>query len=182
MAQHDHAHAAIGQAAPDFSLKSVDGKKVSLADFKGKIVVLEWTNHTCPYVKRYVAKKKVMQKTARHFARENVVWLAIDSSHYCMEKLDGIKTFVSENKVTYPVLLDPEGKVGHQYGAKTTPHMFVIDQAGILAYQGSFDDDKSGDAKNPRNYVHEVVDALVNGSTVPVSKTRTFGCSVKYKQ
>lgn len=178
--KHDHARAEIGAPAPSFTLTSIKGEKVSLSDFKSKIIVLEWTNHECPVVKRHVAKKQTMQKTLQRFKDKGVVWLAIDSSHFCEEKLDGVKTFAKENDVSYPVLLDASGKVGRAYEAKTTPHMFVIDQKGVLVYSGAIDDDKTFRKPNVRNYVADAVEAVLNGSTVSVSSTEPYGCSVKY--
>ena len=188
--------ARVGEAAPEFALTSIDGKKVSLSDYKGKIVVLEWTNHECPVVGRYVTKQKSMQKTFATLkktaagdttdeaagSRINVVWLAIDSSHFCQEKKDKILKYYKELKLDYPYLLDPTGRIGRSYGAKTTPHMYVVDAKGTLIYAGSLDDDQYGGAENPRNFVAKAVTAALNGSTVEVSKTKPFGCSVKYKK
>lgn len=184
--------AKIGAKAPGFVLKTIDGKDVNLSDYKGSIVVLEWTNHECPVVQRYVVKQKSMQKTlaslkdkAAKISSEkpvDVIWLAIDSSHFCEDKKKEIQGYYAEQKIGYPYLLDASGEVGRKYGAKTTPHMFVIDAKGVLAYSGSLDDDRYGGAENVRNYVSDAVTALLNGSTVEVSKSKTFGCSVKYKK
>ncbi|MEE9296426.1 MAG: redoxin domain-containing protein [Phycisphaerae bacterium] len=184
--------AEIGEKAPGFVLTTLQGGEIKLSDYKGKIVVLEWTNHQCPVVQRYVVKQKSMQSTLASLKEKapeagagrnmDVVWLAIDSSHFCREKKTDIQKYYEAQKIDYPYLLDASGKVGRRYGAKTTPHMFVIDQKGILAYAGSLDDDRYGGAENPRNYVAEAVTALLNGSTVEVSKTKPFGCSVKYKK
>ncbi len=180
-AARPRATAQVGEKAPAFELSTADGKTVSLADHRGKIVVLEWTNHQCPVVGRYVAKQKIMQSTAAKLKDREVVWLSIDSSNFCKDKIEDIRRFRKENGITYPLLLDPDGKVGRFYNAKTTPHMFVIDQAGNLVYTGSLDDDRHGDAESPRNYVAEAVNSLLNGSAVAVSKTKPFGCSVKYR-
>jgi len=177
-----HQHAEVGAPAPDFTLPGADGKEYKLADYKGKVVVLEWTNHTCPFVQRHQGQKKTMQKTLAKFEGKDVVWLAMDSNHFCVEKKDGVLAWSKQNDITYPTLLDPEGKVGHLYGAKTTPHMFVIDAKGVLAYAGAIDDDKYGDKESARNYVEEAVTSLLNGSTVAVARTDSYGCSVKYKQ
>jgi len=178
---HDHAHGEIGKPAPDFALKDVDGKEYKLADFKDKVVVLEWTNYQCPVVNGY-HKNKSMRNTLGKFEDKPVAWLAIDSSHFCAEKVDDIKKWSKEIDVEYPILLDAPGQVGHQYGAKTTPHMFVIDQKGVLAYSGALDDDPTGDKDNKRNYVEEAVTALLDGSAVATARTKPVGCSVKYKQ
>lgn len=178
---HEHQHAEIGKPAPDFALKGVDGKEYKLADFLGKVVVLEWTNHECPVVGRYYSSK-TMTATHEAFEGEPVVWLAIDSSNFCADKVDSIKKWAADKGVTYPILLDAPGEVGNMYGAKTTPHMFVIDQKGVLAYMGSLDDDKKGDKEDPRNYVEEAVAVLLDGSTVAMTETKPFGSSVKYKK
>ncbi len=187
-AGHDHAEhgeattATLGQPAPDFTLTGVDSKTYKLSDMKGKVVVLEWTNHTCPFVIRHQGEKKTMQKTFAKFDGKPVAWFGIDSSHYCMEKIDGAKAWVKKNGVTYPILMDASGKVGHMYDAKSTPHMFVIDQQGNLAYTGAIDDDPMGSNDDARNYVEEAVTSLLKGSTVAVAKTKQYGCSVKYKK
>jgi len=180
--EHGQTTAAIGSPAPDFALKGIDGMEYKLSDYKGKVVVLEWTNHMCPFVKRHQGEKKSMQKTFAMFSGKPVVWLAVDSSNYCEDKIDGITAWVKENDIEYPILLDAPGKVGHLYGATNTPHMFVIDQKGILAYKGALDDDAYGDKDSPRNYVEEAVTALLNGSTVATTTSKLYGCSVKYKK
>ncbi len=178
---HAHAKAEVGKPAPDFALKDTEGKEHKLSDLKGKVVVLEWTNHTCPFVKR-VQGEKLAQGVFATFKDKPVVWLAIDSSNFCADKADDIRAWIKKHEVTYPILLDAPGKVGQMYGAKSTPHMFVIDQKGNLAYSGAFDDNPHGDKETPRNYIAETVSALLNGSAVPVAKTKPYGCGVKYKK
>ncbi len=173
----------IGKPAPDFTLKDVDGKEHKLADLKGKIVVLEWTNRTCPFVKYHQGKAKTMQKTYDRYKAKDVVWMAIDSSYFCAEQSSDIMAWQKENKIEYPILLDAEGAVGRAYGARTTPHMFVIDKAGNLAYSGAIDNDpKMSGGEETKNYVVEAVDALMNGSTVATNWTDPYGCSVKFKK
>lgn len=179
---HDHAHAEVGKPAPDFAAKDLEGKEYKLADLKGKIVVLEWTNNQCPFVVRHQAKQKTMQKTFAQFKDTDVVWLAVNSSHFCADKADEIKAYAKTNGIEYPILLDPEGQIGHVYMAKTTPHMFVIDKRGVLVYQGAIDNDDYGKSENATNYVADAVHALLDGSTVAVASTKPYGCSVKYKQ
>lgn len=174
--------AEIGKKAPDFTLSSADGKEVKLADFAGKVVVLEWTNFECPVVQRYVVKQKSMQKTYDQFKDKGVVWLAIDSTAAHKKEQPGAKEHVERNGIKYPYLFDPDGKVGHAFGAKTTPHMFVIDKKGNLAYMGSMDDDEKGGKENAKNYVADALTSLLGDSTVATSKTTPFGCSVKYKK
>jgi len=172
--------AEIGKAAPDFTLKSIDGKEVKLSDYLGKFVVLEWTNHQCPFVKRFVADKHRPQKISATYARQDVVWLSIDSSHFVQDKIDDIKAFRQNERIEYPLLLDPAGKVGRAYGAKTTPHLFVIDREGKLRYAGAPDDDRAGDKTNPRLYVEEAIRALIDRTELPLTKTQPYGCTVKY--
>ena len=180
-AGHGHAHAEIGAPAPEFALTGADGKTHKLSDYKGKIVVLEWTNHQCPVVNR-CHKSKLISGTLAKFKDKPVVWLAIDSSHFAGEKVAEIKSWTAKNEVSYPILLDRGGKVGHTYAAKTTPHMFVIDAKGVLAYSGALDNSPYGNKEDGvRNYVAEAVTALLDGSTVARTTTKPYGCSVKYK-
>jgi peroxiredoxin len=179
--EHSHAHAAIGSPAPDFKLTDADGKTHSLSDAKGKIVVLEWINHECPVVNR-CHKANMMVDTLKKFEGKPVVWMAVDSSHFCAEKVESIKEWSKEQKLPYPILLDPAGEVGHVYGAKTTPHMYVIDQNGVLAYTGAISDDPYGQNDEAKNYVSDAVESLLSGSQVARATTKPFGCSVKYKK
>jgi peroxiredoxin len=173
--------AEIGKPAPDFTLKSVDGKEVKLSSFKGKVVVLEWINHECPVVNR-VYGANTMAGTIEKFKGQDVIWLAIDSSNFAEQKIDSIKKWVADKKITSPYLLDASGKVGKMFGAKTTPHMFVIDKNGVLAYAGAIDDDESGSKTTKRNYVEEAVTALLKGTAVATPTTKSYGCTVKYKE
>lgn len=172
----EKAQAEIGKAAPDFSLKGIDGKEYKLSDYKDKVVVLEWINHECPVVNG-CHKKGLMAATIKKFEGKPVVWIAVDSSNFCEDKIASVRKWVEKEKIEYPYLLDPTGKVGHMYGARTTPHMFVIDQKGTLAYMGALTDRED----DSRNYVADAVSALLNGSTVATAKTKPYGCSVKYK-
>ena len=179
--QHGQAQAEVGKPAPEFTLKSVDGTEHKLSEYKGKIVVLEWTNHQCPVVNR-CHDAKTVEKTIAKFEGKPVVWLAIDSSHFCEKEIKNITEWNAKHEIGYPVLLDAKGEVGHQYGAKTTPHMFVIDVNGVLAYAGAIDNTpETDDDAGVRNYVEEAVTALLEGSTVATAKTKPYGCSVKYK-
>jgi len=175
--------AEIGKPAPEFTLKDLDGKEHKLSQYKGKIVVLEWTNHKCPYVVHHQGKARTMQKTAEKFDGKEVIWLAIDSSHYCKKQSDTIKKFAEDNEVTAPILLDAAGMVGKAYGARTTPHMFVIDKEGILIYNGAIDDNPdpfSGTKSATANYVVMAVEASMADKDVKTASTRPYGCSVKY--
>ena len=170
--------AAIGKPAPDFTLTDINGKTVKLADSKGKITVLVWGNAECPAFKR-VASGKILDKTFTGIKDKNVVWYTIDSS--ATATADNAKKFSTDNAVPGTYLLDPTGATGKAYGAKTTPHAFVIDAKGNLAYMGALDDDPQGGKEKVRNYVSEAVDALAKGSTVATATTDPYGCSVKYK-
>jgi peroxiredoxin len=166
--------AEIGKPAPNFELKNYDGKTVKLEDHKGKIVVIEWICQNCPVSK---GKLETMIKLANEYKEKDVVWLAIDSSakgHAYFTTDDAKHTYATENKIPYPILTDADGKVGKAYGAKTTPHMFIIDKEGKLVYSGAIDD------KGETNYVSQTLNALLEGSQVPVATTTPYGCSVKY--
>ncbi|MGQ9804659.1 MAG: thioredoxin family protein [Chlorobiales bacterium] len=175
----------VGKPAPAFTLKNVDGKAVSLSDFKGKIVVLEWTNPGCPFVMGHY-KNGNMPKLQKEFADKGVVWLAINSTNknhkdYLTES--EFKAQMAEWKANAShYLLDEDGKVGKAFDAKTTPHMFVIDKNGNLAYMGAIDDDRSAnggkDAKV--NYVKKAVDELLAGKEVSEKVTKQYGCGIKY--
>jgi len=173
------AEVSVGSKAPDFALPDANGTTHTLSQYQGKIVVLEWTNHTCPFVKRHY-QAGTMKKLAEKYASQNVVWLAIDSSHFV--EPTAIKKWIEEQKLPYPVLLDPTGEVGKGYGAKTTPHMFIVDQKGNLAYSGAIDDDPRGEKSQPINYVDQALAKLTAGAQPEVTNTQSYGCSVKYKK
>lgn len=173
------AEVAIGQPAPPFELTALDGQRIALADFKGKIVVLEWINPNCP-VSRHHAEAKTMTTTAaRH---PEAVWLAINStktSHGDYLAPEAHAKYNAEKGITYPVLYDTDGKVGRAYGAKTTPHMYVIDAEGRLAYMGAIDDDPG--MKAPKvNHADAALAALTAGRRPEPAVTKPYGCSVKY--
>lgn len=170
---------APGSVAPAFALPDQDGKTVRLADFAGKIVVLEWTNDECPYVKHHGAQG-TMRALAEKYRERGVVWLAVNSTkHATREKNRG---WIAQNKLPYPVLEDFEGTTGKAYGAKTTPHMFVIDASGKIAYAGAIDDDARLGGKPTVNYVEQALAELTAGKPVSTARTNPYGCSVKYKQ
>jgi peroxiredoxin len=168
----------VGQPAPDFTLQDERGAHHALAEYRGKVVVLEWTNPECPFVQRHYASK-TMQKTLSAYAGKPVVWLVIDSSHFNTPEKSA--AWKREQGFTPPVLQDASGAVGHAYAAKTTPEMYVIDTAGVLRYAGAIDDDPRGRNANAVNYVRQAVDALEAGKPVPVTTSQPYGCSVKYK-
>lgn len=178
----------IGKAAPAFSLKDWDGKIRKLSDFKGKIVVLEWFNHGCPFVKKHYDSNN-MQDLQKTYTGKGVVWLSICSS---AEGKQGFaspeehkKAFKDKGAAPTAVLIDADGTVGHQYGAKTTPAMYVIDGKGILVYSGAIDDNRSADkdaAKTAKNFVAAALNETLAKKAVAISSTKSYGCSIKYKQ
>jgi peroxiredoxin len=178
--------AEVGKAAPDFTLKDLDGKATSLHDLRGKTVVLEWFNAECPFV-RLSHTKGSLVGTAKRNMDKGIVWLAVNSSapgkqgNGLEKNLEGKKKYEMPN----PVLLDESGDVGHAYGATNTPHMFVIDPEGVLAYRGAIDNSPDGDGESPTdgklvNYVEAALADLAAGRPVAVSETRAYGCGVKY--
>lgn len=175
----------IGKPAPAFTLKNVDGKDVSLSEFKGKIVVLEWTNPGCPFVVGHY-KNGNMPKLQKELADKGVAWLAINSTnknHKDYLTASEFKAQMAEWKANAShYLLDEDGKVGKMFDAKTTPHMFVIDKNGNLAYMGAIDDDRStnGGKDAKVNYVKKAVEELLAGKEVSEKATKQYGCSVKY--
>ena len=163
----------------DFTLKDQDGKTVKLADHRGKIVVLEWINWDCPYVKRHY-ERGTFKTLAEKYADKGVLWLAINSTHYATREKD--KAWIAKYKLPYPILDDSDGEVGRQFGARTTPHMYVIDKDGRIGYQGAIDDDPRGKKDDPVDYVAKALEELLAGKPVSEPKTRPYGCSVKYKK
>jgi AhpC/TSA family len=179
--------AAIGQAAPSFSAKDVNGKTVSLADFKGKTVVLEWVNPSCPFVRKHYDGGN-MQGTQQDAQSKNVVWLAINSTeptHSDYLAPAKLGAWMKEQKaVATHTLMDESGKIGTAYGARTTPHMYIVDGKGVLVYAGGIDSIASasaGDIFKAINYVKVAVGEIASGKPVSNSVTRAYGCSVKYK-
>jgi peroxiredoxin len=178
----DDKKAKIGEAAPKFTLTTTEGKEVKLEDFKGKIVVLEWFNPECPYVKKHHEANKTMVETANKYKEKNVVWLAINSG--APGKQGHGKDFNEQArkdwKLPYPVALDESGDVGRAYGAKTTPHMFVINKDGVLVYAGAIDNDNDPKTLGDTNYVANAIEATIKGETIKDSETKPYGCGVKY--
>jgi peroxiredoxin len=177
--------AEIGKPAPNFKLMDYQGKLHQLSDFKGKVVVLEWYNPECPFVVGHY-KTGNMQKLQQTYTEKGVVWLLINSSaegkqgHLTKETAPGV---LKENGVKATNLLfDHDGTVGKLYGAKTTPHMYIIDKDGILVYNGAIDDDNStkGGANAKVNYVAKALDEILSVKPVSTPTTKPYGCSVKY--
>lgn len=179
MATAGSATASLGQPAPDFTLRDHNGNEVTLSAFQGKIVVLEWINPDCPFVQRHY-NQETMKKLADKYRAQDVVWLAVNSTHY-MDDANN-KQWAERFKLPYPILDDKAGSVGETYGAKTTPHMYIVDRQGDLVYNGAIDDDPRGQSQSPLPYVDNALQQLVKGESVEVDETRPYGCSVKYKK
>ncbi len=181
-----YAAPELGKPAPDFSAIDSNGKTVRLSDFRGKIVVLEWTNDGCPYVQKHYNSGN-MQSLQKDETSRGVVWLTVISSAPGTQGyVDGTEANAltkSRGAAPTEVLLDPEGKVGHLYEARTTPHMFVVSKDGTLAYMGGIDDKPTtnpADIRTAKNYVRAALDEVMAGKTVEKAVTRPYGCSVKY--
>ena len=180
------APSVVGKAAPEFTLKDLDGKNVKLSSFKGKVVVLEWFNPGCPYVKKSHTVGSLIDTAKKHTAK-GVVWLAINSGaagkqgHEPRMNAEAAKTWA----MTHPILRDVDGAVGKAYGATNTPHMFVIDKKGLVAYAGAIDNSPDAERKAAEggtliNYVDAAVAAVTAGKAVKTAQTKAYGCGVKY--
>lgn len=177
----------IGKAAPDFTLTDSYGKSHSLSDFKGKLVVLEWVNFDCPFVVKHYSSDN-MQNLQKKYTGKDVVWLSINSSAPGKQgnfTLDEINVRIKERDAKMTAyLVDESGETGKLYGAKTTPHLFIIDKEGNLVYAGAIDDKKStsqSDIETSKNFVSSALDELLSGKAVSTPSTVPYGCSVKYK-
>lgn len=177
---------AFAAPAPTFTATDSAGRTHNLSDYKGKIVVLEWFNNQCPYVKKHYETHN-MQNLQKKYRDQGVVWLMVNSS------APGKQGSLSNEKVQElwknweiaadAYLQDPSGTIGKMYGAKATPHMYVISAAGELVYQGAIDDNDSSShssVASAKNYVSQVLDELLTGKTVSVKSTEAYGCSIKY--
>ena len=181
------AKVSIDAPAPDFTLQDKNGKQVSLSDFKGKHVVLEWTNHLCPYVKKHYESNN-MQALQQKYTEQDVVWLSIISSAPGKQgyvEADEAKALTeSRNASPSHVLFDPEGDVGKAYSAKTTPHMYIIDPEGDLVYAGGIDSIKSAypaDIPKAEAFFDLAMAADLKGEKIAKPLTPPYGCSIKYK-
>lgn len=177
----------IGKPAPDFALKDTEGKKRSLSEHKGKYVVLEWVNHGCPFVRKHYDGGN-MQALQKEAAGKGAVWLSICSSakgkEGHMSPGEWARATAEKGAAPAAVLLDPDGKTGKDYGAATTPHMYIIDPQGVLIYKGAIDDKPSTDPDDipgSKNYVRTALDEALAGKPVSQPSTKPYGCSVKYK-
>ena len=175
----------IGKPAPDFTATDINGKTVKLSDYKGKIVVIESYNSDCPFCNNHY-KTGAMQELQSDLAAKGVVWLIVNSvnpKHSSYRTPDQAKKEMADKKIIATAWIDDSsGALGHLYGMKTTPHMFVINKDGTLVYDGAIDNqpDPFHDPSKAHNYVRKAVDALLAGKPIEVSQTKPYGCSVKY--
>lgn len=181
-----HAAPAVGQVAPDFSLPDTAGKRVTLSTFRGRHVVLEWVNPGCPYVRRHYDSAN-MQGTQKDAQAKGAVWLTINSTAQdagdYMQPAALQQWMTSQKAAATHTLMDAEGKVGRAYGARTTPHMYVINPAGTLVYAGAIDDQPRAslaDTAKATNHVKAALAESTAGKPVTVATTRAYGCSIKY--
>jgi hypothetical protein len=178
--------ATVGAPAPAFELADLTGKPVKLADFRGKVVVLEWTNPGCPFVVKHYGSGN-MQSLQRDAAARGVVWLSINSTarghgDYLAPAALGAK-YAAWGGASNAMLMDESGQVGRAYGARTTPHLYVVDPKGVLVYAGAIDDKRSADpadVKTAKNFVRAALADLQAGRPVATPSAAPYGCSIKY--
>ena len=180
------AAATVGQPAPAFTATDVTGKAVSLADFKGRHVVLEWVNPGCPYVQKHYGAAN-MQSTQKSATDQGVVWLAVSTTardHVDYKAPADLAAWMKSNKAAATAtLMDPDGTVGRAYGARTTPHLYIVNPVGTLVYAGAIDSKPTanpGDIAGATNHVKQALAESITGKPVSVASTRPYGCSVKY--
>ena len=180
------AAATVGQPAPPFTVQDTSGKPVSLADFKGKTVVLEWVNPGCPYVQKHYSSANI-QGTQKDAAAKGVVWLAVNSTaaeHSDYKAPAAMAQWMQQQKAAAnATLMDADGQVGRAYGARTTPHMYIVDAKGTLVYAGAIDNKPSAnpaDVTTATNHVKVALGELQAGKAISLPSTRPYGCSVKY--
>ncbi len=176
----------VGSPAPDFSAQDTNGRSHALSQYKGKFVVLEWHNRECPYTRKHYESGN-MERLQREWTSKGVAWFTVISSAPAQQgyvTAEQENAYVSQVKASpTAVLLDPTGQLGHLYGAKTTPHMFVISPDGVLIYNGAIDDKPTAnqaDIATARNYVSQALNEATAGKPVSTPVSRPYGCSVKY--
>lgn len=170
-----------GRRAPDFTLSSFDGRTFSLTDLKGKTIVLEWINLECPFSMYHYKTADTMIDLAQKYKDKNVVWLAVNSTNHTTAQTN--IEFAKEQKLPYPILDDRSGRVGRLYGAKTTPHVFIVDPAGYIAYDGAIDSAPMGQVavgSRTVNYVDQALAQMATDQEITTPSTPPYGCSVKY--
>jgi Peroxiredoxin len=181
-----NAEAIPGQSAPNFAAKDANGKPHALTDAKGKWLVLEWFNKDCPYVKKHYGSNN-MQNLQKTYTGKGVIWYTVVSSakgkQGHLTPAEALKVTAENKSAASALLIDEDGKIGKAYGAKTTPHMFVIDPNGMVVYAGGIDNNDSADPKtiaSAKNYVSAALDQAMAGQKVETASARPYGCSVKY--
>jgi peroxiredoxin len=170
-----------GRKAPNFQLSSFDGRSFSLSQFQGRVVVLEWFNMECPFSKYHYETKSTMVDLAKKYKDKEVVWLAVNSTSHTKPQAN--IAFAKKHKLPFPILDDRSGRVGRAYGARTTPHVFVVDKDGYIAYQGAIDSAPLGKVQAGAaviGYVDKALEELTTGKQVTTRATAPYGCSVKY--
>ena len=184
--EHDgHAKVEINEKAPNFTLTDLSGNEHTLQDYldKGHVVVLEWYNPECPFVKKHYREDTMtMNKLQKDWKEQKVTWLRINSGAAGKQGAGAEKNreWAEKYQIKTPILLDEEGKVGKMYGARRTPEMYVIDTEGVLRYWGAIDDDDGFRTIGKTNFVKAAVESVIKDETVRVQKTKAYGCSVKY--
>ena len=176
-ARAQESKAEVGRPAPDFTLTDASGETHSLSELKGKTVVLEWVNPDCPFVQRHY-KAGTMKSLAQSYAGKGVAWMAINTTATTTPEQN--QQWIQKYGLSYPILLDRDGKVAREYGAKTTPDMFIINPEGVLVYKGGIDNDPAGTRSERVNYVSQALDEVLAGKPVSQPETKSYGCSVKY--
>jgi peroxiredoxin len=180
------AEVQVGKAAPEFTFTDIEGTQAKLSDFRGKYVVIEWFNHGCPFVGKHY-KSDRMQNLQRKYTEAGVVWIAVNSTsdghdNYRDAAMSRKEAEAKGTSATY-IVLDPSGKIGKLYGAKTTPHIFIINPEGEIIYMGAADSINStdvGDIEKATNYIDQALTEALAGKPVSTSETKPYGCSVKY--
>ena len=180
------ANAVVGSPAPNFSAKDIEGKTQTLDALRGRVVVLEWVNPECPFVRKHYGSGN-MQHLQQKWTTQGVVWLSVNSSaagkQGHLTPTTAKEFLAAQRAAPTQMLLDPDGVVGRLYGAKTTPHVFIIDQRGMLVYAGAIDDTPStnpADIEGATNYVERALGEVMAKKAVSISETRSYGCAVKY--
>ena len=182
-----NAAASVGQPAPPFTLNDTNGKVINLTDYKGKTVVLEWHNPECPFVKKHYDSSN-MQSLQSKYTKDGVIWLAVSSTEPAHQdyKKPGVLNAILKSANASPTayLMDESGATGKVYGARTTPHMYIVNAQGTLVYAGGIDDKRTAnlaDIKTARNHVAAALEELRAGKNISVPTATPYGCSVKYK-
>ncbi|MBS0191239.1 MAG: thioredoxin family protein [Phycisphaerales bacterium] len=182
-AKKTEAVAKVGSLAPPFTLTDTDGKTVNLSDYAGKVVVIQWFNPGCPFVKKhYENGANTFNKLNKDYSEKGVIFLAINSGAAGKEGAgkEANASAKKDWKIEYSILIDETGKVGKLYGAKHTPEMFIVNKDGTIAYHGAIDDDSGMKGPGKTNYVAKALDEILAGKKVSTSETKPYGCTVKY--